>query len=66
VALQSGKMPEDTDYSQHIETERQYLAARRKESNEDAEACDYVSRLIKYQAARLVSKFDCLISSNNI
>ena len=53
AALQSGKAREDTDYHQHLETERQYLAARRKESDDDAEACDYVERLIKYQAARL-------------
>ena len=55
AALQSGKAREDTDYHQHLETEQQYLAARWKESDDDAEACDYVERLIKYHEARLAS-----------
>jgi hypothetical protein len=51
-ALQSGKAPEDTLYHEHLESERQYLAARKKEPEGDVIACEYVALLIKYHAAQ--------------
>jgi hypothetical protein len=51
AALQSGKAPEDTIYHEHLEAEHQYLVSRKKEPEKDEVACEYVSLLIKYEAA---------------
>lgn len=51
AALQSGKAPEDTIYHEHLEAEHQYLVSRKKEPEKDEIACEYVSLLIKYEAA---------------
>ncbi|KAA1473373.1 hypothetical protein DENSPDRAFT_765398, partial [Dentipellis sp. KUC8613] len=49
--LQSGKSSQDLDYAKHLEAERLYLAARKKDSPQDARNCEYVSLLIKHRAA---------------
>ena len=51
AALQSGKAPEDTVYREHLEAEHQYLTSRKKEPEKDVIACEYISLLIKYEAA---------------
>jgi len=54
AALQSGKMRDDTDYHLHLESECQYLAAQKKESDEDKVACEYIHRLLKHKEAQCV------------
>ncbi|KAA1475563.1 hypothetical protein DENSPDRAFT_860864 [Dentipellis sp. KUC8613] len=49
--LQSGKSSEDLDYHQHLETERAYLAARKKASPEEEKEVEYLNLLIKHAAA---------------
>ncbi|KAH9972566.1 hypothetical protein BGW80DRAFT_1119934, partial [Lactifluus volemus] len=50
--FQSGKLPKDTDYHRHLETERQYLLSRRGESPDEEFACEYIQRLIMHQKAK--------------
>jgi hypothetical protein len=52
AALQSGKSAAEMDYHQHIKMEREYLASRKLEPEEDAVACEYISLLQKYEAAQ--------------
>ncbi|KAA1467688.1 hypothetical protein DENSPDRAFT_877519 [Dentipellis sp. KUC8613] len=49
--LQSGKKPEDLDYHQHLVAEREYLAARKKNSPEEAKEVEYLGLLLKHSAA---------------
>ena len=54
AALQSGKMHDDTDYYQHLEAEHQYLGVRKKESDKDKVACEYIHCLLKYKEAQCI------------
>jgi hypothetical protein len=49
AALESGKTPEECDYSRHLETEPAYLASCKKEPEADIIACKYISLLEVYQ-----------------
>ncbi|KIM74378.1 hypothetical protein PILCRDRAFT_828356 [Piloderma croceum F 1598] len=51
VALESGKTPEECDYAGHLETERAYLASRKKEPEADIIASKYISLLVVYEEA---------------
>jgi hypothetical protein len=52
ATFKSGKAPQDTDYHQHLESERQYLLSRREESSEENLACEYIERLLLHQKAK--------------
>ncbi|KAI0059962.1 hypothetical protein BV25DRAFT_1918089 [Artomyces pyxidatus] len=50
--LQSGKTPEETDYHAHLKAEREFLAARKKESASDVFASEYVALLQRFHTAQ--------------
>ena len=51
TALQSGKSPENTAYSEHLNTECVYLASLKKEPKAHIFGCQYISLLLKYSQA---------------
>lgn len=51
AAFESGKTPEECDYVTHLNTERAYLASRKKEPVADEVNCKYITLLILFQKA---------------
>lgn len=54
AALESGKTPEECNYTAHLNTERAYLASRKKEPETDIIACKYIELLLVYEEATYV------------
>jgi len=57
AALESGKAPEECDYPAHLNTERAYLASRKKEPEADITACKYIELLMVYDEATCICSF---------
>lgn len=51
VVFESGKTAEECDYAGHLNTERVYLASRKKEPEADETNCKYVTLLIMFKSA---------------
>lgn len=51
AAFESGKTPEECDYVSHVNTERLYLASRKKEPEADETNCKYITLLLLFKKA---------------